>query len=251
MRFALAFLLLLCWSNTIFAQRAPLIAVTASLRQVWPALMHEYASGGEIRPSFGSSGNLLRQIKHGAPYELFLSANEDYVQALELAGLTAGQSHIYATGKLAWLAPAKSKIAPWLQPNAASEACLPDISTLAIANPAFAPYGQAAKEVLVAMSLWQRLSGSLLLGESAAQAVQFSLSGATDGGIVPLPLLYQWRNSRDVVVKPIDSALHQPINHKLTLLRNASEDSEKLVEYLLSDKAQAIFKEYGFEAVDL
>ena len=145
-----------------------------------------WSAGGGAPPrvSFGSSGNLYRQIAQGAPFDLFLSADEEQALKLVRTGRTEGEGTIYATGRLVLLVPEHSRLA--LDGSLADLGrAIGDgrVSRLAIANPAHAPYGRAAREALERTALWSRLQGRLLLAENAAQAVQFALTRGADGGL--------------------------------------------------------------------
>jgi len=185
--------LLLLWFGTGHANNnnATLVAVASSLRHVWPHLMIEYQNAIKPRVTFGSSGNLARQITQGAPFELLLSADESFPAWLVQNKATDQSPVIYAQGKLAWVAPAGSSLAKsLLQSNSTdrNSFVIPDdVKKISIANPAFAPYGRAAKTVL--NSIVGGKSPTLVIGENATQALQFALSGASAGGIVPLALV--------------------------------------------------------------
>jgi len=140
----------------------PVIAAASSLNGALEEIRRTFtqATGSKIRISFGSSGNLTRQIVQGAPFELFLSADEAYTAALVDKGLTAGASHVYAVGRLVLFIPAGSGL------NADSTfedltRALSDgrLRRLALANPEHAPCGRAAREVLEYHQLWQGVQG--------------------------------------------------------------------------------------------
>lgn len=247
-------MLLLVVSGMARADNRPLVAVASSLRHVWPALMADYQHTQMPKVTFGSSGNMARQIAQGAPFELFLSADQAFPQWLADKGTTTQLPRIYTRGRLAWIALADSPLADWLEqsdkPNG-SKITLPDtITRLAIANPAFAPYGRAANTVLA--SFHNRDAIQLSLGENAAQALQFALSGATDGGIVPLSLLSkavlkQWP---DTVIVEIQTDRYAPILHSMVIIGEPSSEAMALFNFLLSDTAQTILERNGFMAVN-
>ncbi len=251
-------------SEQTVAKRAAPIAIASSLRQVWPLLMDQYL--GEIKPpaSFGSSGNLARQIKQGAPFALFLSASEPLaasVAALEpqaqsqsqgVAEATSNkrtQLQLFATGKLVWVALKSSPLENWLSADRESPLPIQDINRIAIANPRFAPYGVAANEVLASYGISVGNDLQLTLGESAAQALQFSLSGASDGGIVPLSLLSNAviESLPPLTIKAVDTHRYTPVKHIAVLTHNADAATIALMDFLLSDTAQGILSANGFD----
>ena len=227
----------------------PLVAAAASLRHVFPELTRTWSQSGGSPPrvSFGSSGNLYRQISQGAPFELFLSADEEHALELVRAGRTEDEGAVYASGRLALLVPGHSRLA--------LDASLQDLGRaigdgrlrrLAIANPAHAPYGRAARAALDRASLWSRLQGRLLFAENAAQAVQFALTRGADGGIVPLSLAVTERiasRARHVV---LDSSMYPPITHRMVLLSHSEPEGRALFRFLAGPAARRIFERFGF-----
>ena len=233
------------------AGEPPLVAAAASLRHVFPALGRAWVDAGGVRPevSFGSSGNLYRQIAQGAPFDLFLSADEEQVLKLAGAGRTEGDGTVYAAGRLVLLVPRHSRLA--LDPTLADLARALDdgrLRRLAIANPAHAPYGRAAREALDRTALWPRLGDRLLLAENAAQAVQFALARAADGGIVPWALALSGRVSREARHVLLDPGTHAPIAHRMVLLARAGPQARALFRFLAGPEARDIFERSGFAA---
>ena len=229
----------------------PVVAAAASLRHVFPELMHTWTAAGGVPPevSFGSSGNLYRQIAQGAPFDLFLSADEAQAFKLVREGRTEGGGAVYGVGRLVLLVPGHSRLAP--------DASLEDLGRaigdgrlrrFAIANPAHAPYGRAAREALSRAALWTRLSqsGRLLFAENTAQAVQFALSRGADGGLVPHALAE--RVSREARYTLIDASMHRPIAHRMVLLSRAGDETRALFRFLAGPEARRIFERAGFAA---
>ncbi|MBX2837305.1 MAG: molybdate ABC transporter substrate-binding protein [Gammaproteobacteria bacterium] len=247
--------LLLLWLGTGHANNddAPLVAVASSLRHVWPHLMIKYQNPVKPRVTFGSSGNLARQITQGAPFELLLSADESFPAWLVENKTTGHSPVIYTQGKLAWVAPIGSSLAKsLLKANSNEEASLKlpdDVTRIAIANPAFAPYGRAAKAVL--NSINRGKSVTLVTGENAAQTLQFALSGASAGGIVPMALVSETAREKlpAMVVTEIQETLHEPVMHAMVLIDQSSTATKTLFDFLLSHTAQSVFMEHGFLTV--
>lgn len=253
----LAFLLTFLATNSGLANDAPLVAAASSLRQVWPLLMQAYSPAEKPRATFGSSGNLTRQVLQGAPFELLLSADLAYTEALHSKGKSREIPVPYATGALAWVALPESPVAQWLQrPSIAEGVSTPfpfdNTTKLATPNPAFAPYGRAAAQVLDANGITSASNIKLALGENAAQALQFALSGATAGGIVPLSLVSGVAKEQlpTIVVREIDASLHDPLIHGMVLIKNPTPNAQQLFNFLLSDQAQRIFEQNGFRAIE-
>ncbi len=234
------------------------IAAASSLRQVWPELMQLYAPDNTPPVTFGSSGNLMRQLQQGAPFAVFLSASLELVSKLEQTEIHQGPTRVFAEGKLAWVAPVNSPLSDWLAQIDEVEFPRDRINRLAIANPQFAPYGHAAKQVLESHGLSIPKNNTIdrdsdlqfALGENATQALQFALSGATDGGIVPMSLLNPdtVRALPEHVVKAIDSTHHDPVIHVAMLSKHATPIAQSLIDFLLSAPAQKLLQQYGFDS---
>ena len=155
---------------------------------MFPELILAWTRTGSTAPdvSFGSSGNLYRQISQGAPFDLFLSADEEQVLKLIRTQRTDGDGAVYGVGRLVLLVPHHSRLSLDASLNDLGRAIGDGrLRRLAIANPAHAPYGRAAQEALVRTALWPQLEDRLLLAENAAQAVQFALTAAPTAGSCP------------------------------------------------------------------
>ncbi|WP_350432023.1 molybdate ABC transporter substrate-binding protein [Shewanella sp. H8] len=245
----LAIISLVGFSSASIASDTPAIAAAANIQFAVAeiATRFQQQTGLSVRLSYGSSGNFVTQIKHGAPFELMLSADEDYIDILHQAGLTQNKGIIYAIGRLALAAPKSSPLI--LDPELVGLTQLINdgkLSRFAIANPDHAPYGERAREVLKAKGLWDAVQPKLILGENASQAAQFTISGSTQGGIVPLSLALtpEFIKRGNYVVIP--DALYQPINQRMALMPNASETAERFYQYMQSPDAQEVLSQFGF-----
>jgi len=227
----------------------PLVAAASDLKFALDEIAAQYhdATGGEVRVTYGSSGNLMRLIAQGAPFELFLSADEGYVFALADRGLTRDRGELYATGRLALFVPRGSPLTP--DPQLAHLARrLADGSSgrFAIASPEHAPYGRAAEQALRSLGLWEAIRPRLLIGENVAQAAQFASSGNADGGLIAhsLALAPALRERGSFVLLP--ESLHQPLRQRMVLTGKATPDAERLYDYLRTPAARAILERHGF-----
>ncbi|MBD3678931.1 MAG: molybdate ABC transporter substrate-binding protein [Rhodobacteraceae bacterium] len=244
--FALAF-----WAATlprIAAAESPVVAAAASVQfaLVEIAQAFEAETGETVRLTFGASGNLARQIRQGAPYDLFLSADESFVLTLAEEGRLRDQGVLYAQGRIGALVPRGSD----LKPDGTLEdlrAALQDgrLGRFAIANPEHAPYGQRAREALIHAGLWEAIEPHLVIGENIAQAAQFAVSGNADGGIVS----YSLAVAPDVAARSefalIPADWHEPLGQRMALTKRAGPVAEAFYAYLQSPAARAIFDDYG------
>lgn len=248
---ALMAMLVLC-PAAAFPARAddsPPIAAAADLNAALPevAALFQRKTGRSVRISFGASGNLTQQIINGAPFQLFLSADEGYVTRLAEAGRTVDAGTLYATGRIGIFQPNGSHIRAdgRLQDLAAA---LRDgrLRRFAIANPDHAPYGRAAREALTTAGLWTAIQPRLVLGENVAQATQFATAGSAQGGIIPLSLAMtpQVKGAGRFALIPAD--WHKPLRQRAVLIKGAGETARAFYTFLQSREAHAILNHYGF-----
>lgn len=231
-----------------FAQH---VAAAADLQFALPEIIAAYVAGGGTSPrvSYGSSGHFARQIVQGAPFELFLSADESYVRHVVDAGRGQGAGVHYATGRLALFIPAGSPVAIDRDlADLAAAARDGRLTRLAIANPEHAPYGRAAREVLEHKGLWNVMRERLVLGDSAAQAAQFVAGGAAQAGLIPLALAKAPVLAARGSFATIPESWHQPLRQTLVLTAGAGAPAQRLAAYLRSPAARAILLRHGFAA---
>ncbi len=207
----------------------------------------EKASGHRLRLIFGSSGNFYSQILQGAPFHLFMSADEAFVFKLAEAGKTQDRGRLYGVGRIGIMVPRGSplKADGELKDLAAA---LKDgrLKRFAIASPDHAPYGMRAREALQHAGLWQAISPKLVFGENISQAAQFATSGATDGGIVAYSLALAPQIAKHGEFALIPESWHQPLLQRMVLMKDPPDVARAFYDYLASSSAQAIMQRYGF-----
>lgn len=229
------------------AARVPaVVALASSFRTVWPALAEAYtAETGNPNPrtSFASSGLLSTQILHGAPFELYLSADYLTVQRVETAKKIKGPPFKLAQGKLSIIwrgsqTPTLREIGNMIRRD-------PHLK-IAIANPRHAPYGMAAEQALAHADVTPLATGKLLKAENASQALQYALNGAVDVAIVPTTLTQQ--KLLGLKAYPVDNAAYDSVVHYLVLLQSAGEAATALSEWLKMPNAKSIMQRFGLTA---
>lgn len=210
------------------------------------------------RTSFASSGLLTTQIRHGAPFELFLSADPHYVLALEQLGKTRDKGIAFASGRLSLLVPKTSALASDLSLDSLKQTFFDPSKTrnndkldgavirITIPNPMHAPYGMAARQALVAAGIWPLAPGQLLAAENAAQTLQFVLSGAVDAAIVPSSLVT--KPLPTLAIKELVDKTYDPVVHQMVLLKPASTEADHLYSWLQTETAQSILSRFGLSA---
>jgi len=241
---------LLILATAVQAAEVPNVAVAANLNFAMPEIAAAFKSrtGREVKLAFGASGNFSRQIREGAPFELFLSADEANVRFLVEAGRTEGEGTVYAVGRLSLFAPAASPVQ--VDPELAGLAAALKVGAvrrLAIANPELAPYGKAAREALQRKGLWDALAGRIVLGENVNQTAQFALTGGVEAAFIPYSIVVapNFKDRGRSVVVP--ESLHEPIRQRMVLVKGAGETARGLYDFVRGPEGRAILERYGFD----
>jgi molybdate transport system substrate-binding protein len=223
------------------------IAAAADLQFAMGDLVHEYEKQNQttVDVTYGSSGYFFSQIQNGAPFDLFFSADTEYPERLQSAGLVEpGTLYVYAIGQLVIWAPQGSTA----QLNESWSVLIdPTTKKIAIANPKLAPYGRAAIASLQRAGIYQQVQSKLVYGENISQAAQFVESGSAQLGIIAKSLAVSpamklgesW---------PIPADMHAPIQQAVAILRNAKgkEQARKFLDFVKSNTARAILEKDGF-----
>ncbi len=225
------------------ADDGPVVAAAASLRFVMPELSGGFTkdTGRRVRISIGASGNLTRQALQGAPFQVFLAADDSYPRRLAEAGQADRAPVVYARGRLALFRAGGMAVSieAFRQPANAR---------IAIANPAHAPYGRAARETLRHLNLWPLATGRLVLGENAAQAAQFAFSGNVDWALLPRSLVVDPKTTRRGRWTLVPQGHHAPLDHAMVLLKGAGATARAFFRFMQDPEAGAVLAKYGFEA---
>ncbi|MFC4486529.1 molybdate ABC transporter substrate-binding protein [Tepidiphilus baoligensis] len=213
---------------------------TAPMKEIAAAFERE--TGHKVSLSFGSTGNFRTQIVNGAPFQVFLAADDETPAALERDGYAVpGTRFTYAVGKLVLWSPTlvvddQGKI---LETG--------EFTHLAVANPKLAPYGKAAMQVLQKRGLATRLEPKIVWGESITQTYQFVVSGAAELGFVALSQVYE-----DGKIKGsawlVPQEDYDPIRQDAVLLVRGKDEpaARELLTYLKREPARAIIQRYGY-----
>jgi molybdate transport system substrate-binding protein len=227
----------------------PVIAAAADLNVALPEIAALFAktTGRAVDLTFGSSGNFTQQIEQGAPFAMFLSADEAYVTRLARAGRTVDDGALYAIGRIGIFTPKGSAVkADGALADLAAALADGRLKRFAIANPEHAPYGRAAREALQHAGLWDRIESRLVLGENVAQATQFAASGSAEGGIIPLSLARSPAIAAlgDFALLPAD--WHAALRQRMVLLKGAGETAREFYAFMQGPAARAALVRYGF-----
>lgn len=237
-------------SGPMFAQDdAPIVAAASDLQFAVEEIAAAFAAetGMRVRLSFGSTGNFARQIREGAPFEIFMAADEKFIADLHAEYLTRGEGDLYAIGRIVVMVPHGSTLTPDPEMNNLAQMLAADqITRFAIANPDHAPYGMRAMEALITKGIWDELQPFVVLGENVSQAAQFALSGNAEGGIIAYSLALAPQVAPKGTYALIPEDWHEPLRQRMALLDNAGPVAEAFYAYMMEPAARAIMERYGF-----
>jgi molybdate transport system substrate-binding protein len=222
-------------------------AVASNFGEVARLLAQQYhqQSGHTIQISAASTGTLYAQISHGAPFDVFLSADDATPRRLVKEGLAVPASRYdYATGRLVlWSRQ------PGLIGDGAALLRNGQFNKLSIANPELAPYGAAAREALHHLGRWDALQSRLVLGENVGQATQFVFTGNADVGLLPRSLVLEAQKQVKGSSWLVPQAWHQPIVQSAVLLVRARDNAaaKGFLQYLRGDEARRLIRGHGYD----
>lgn len=200
----------------------------------------------KVEINYSSSGKLSTQITQGAPFDVFVSADEEYPQALQKAGMTANTPKVYAQGSLVlWTAQPG-----WELKSDGKILLNAKVKKIAVANAKTAPYGRAAIEWLKKKGLYASVENKLVYGESIAQTTQYIMAGACEVGLTAKSLaLSEEMKGRGTWIE-IDPKLYEPIRQAAVITTHGQKQhytaSRKFFDFLFSPEAKKIWKQYGY-----
>jgi len=223
------------------------VAVAANFTAPIQAIAADFEkdTGHKLIAAYGATGQFYTQIKNGAPFEVFLSADDTTPKKLDDEGATVkGSRFTYAVGTLAlWSAKpgyvdAKGEV---LKKN--------QYQHLSIADPKTAPYGLAATQVLAKEGLSEQVADKLVTGQNITQAFQFVSTGNAELGFVALSQIYKDGKVTRGSAWIVPASLHDPIKQDAVILTKGKDSAaaKALVDYLKGPKAAAVIKSYGYE----
>lgn len=224
-------------------QNSIMVAAASDLRFAFSEIGELFTeeTGVEVLFQFGSSGNLAQQISQGAPFDLYASANETFVQNLIQEGcLVAESASLYAVGHIVLAV----NEAAGVKAIRLEDLLHADIETIALANPNHAPYGMAAKEALINAGIWAQVEAKLVFGESVTQAMQYVQTGNAQVGIIALSVA----DMEGITYTLIGEELYRPLHQKLAVVTDSlnQENARAFALFINGDKARPIMEKYGF-----
>ncbi len=214
---------------------------TAPMKQI--AAMFQADTGHTVQASFGSTGKFYAQIRNGAPYDVFLAADDQTPRRLGSEGYAdAASAFTYAQGKLVLWSRNPGTV------DAKGEVLKGSFGKLAIANPKLAPYGLAAQETLQKLGLWDAVQGRLVMGENISQTLQFAATGAADLGFVALSQTLKDGKPVGGSSWVVPQNLYAPIRQDAVILAKPQDRAAAaaFVAYLRGAKARGVIQSYGY-----
>ena len=217
------------------------VAAAANLTDVFAAIGQQFEKQTGIRVvySFGATGQLARQIEHGAPYDVFAGADVAHVEQVDRAGyLTPGTRAVYARGRLAMWSPGGVV-------RRIEDLRDPAVRFIAVANPQLAPYGEATVEALRRLGLWDAVLPKIVYAESIVMAKQFAASRNADVCFTAWSLVF--RDPGHAVL--VDDKLHEPIKQALGIVRRSprQDRARRFVDYIRKGGGRAMLRNSGYE----
>lgn len=227
--------------------RAPLVLAAASMQESLNAAADAWAAKGHKRPvlSFAATSALARQIEAGAPADLFISADEDWMDYVQNKGLLRPKTRVaFLTNALVIVAPATSKLRLSVERGFPLARALGN-GRMALADPGSVPAGKYAKDALSTLGVWAQVQGRVI----AAPNVRVALA-LVERGEAPLGIVYATDAKADPLVRVagiFPGSSHRPIGYPIAVLaRSDDPDAEPFRRFLLSGEAKAIFRRFGF-----
>lgn len=225
------------------------IAAASDLQAVLPTIANDFEkqTGITTRVTFGSSGNFFSQLRNGAPFDLFFSADLEYPQELVQGGQALADTLAeYASGR----------IVVWARKDAGLDVQAglrvltdPRVRKVAIANPEHAPYGRAAVAALRHENLYDAVQPKLVFGENISQAAQFVQSGNADAGIVALSVALAPALKSVGVYTEIPSTFHPPIRQGAVVIRSSNNQkaARDFLAFLRRSESLKLLADFGFD----
>ena len=246
----LIFVCLLIVGNAAHAEEKLTIAAAADLKFALDEIVVLFKGAhpaAQIETIYGSSGNFSTQIRQGAPYDIYFSADIAYPRALKAEGFGSSEVQAYGIGRIVLWSPSRDAGKMTL-----ADLTDPSIRKIAIANPRHAPYGKRAEEALKAAGVWEKVEHKLVYGENIAQTAQYVQSGNAQVGIIALSLALSPELARQGGYALIPDKLHQPLEQGFIITKRAAANplAQAFARFMTGKEARAIMTRYGFALPD-
>ena len=226
------------------------VAVAANLGDVFQALSKDYQkqTGTRITLSVGATLNLAQQLRHGAPFDLFVSADRETPLKLSQEGHLIPESvTVYARGRLVVWTSGSNGVAV----EKLDDLLDAGITRIGVASPQVAPYGKAAQEALEAVGLWKQLLPKVVFGGHVKHVQQFAASGNVEAAFLPFSLVSSVASGSSIGGRffPVDARLYSPLDQALGVVASSAnqEEAQRLADFVGSTRGQAFLKRAGYQ----
>lgn len=239
--------LALLWPAGALAGEEILVAVAANVEYAMPELkeVFETQTGIEVKTVVNSSGKLTAQIRSGAPFDLFLSADMKYPDSLFASGHADSLPRVYAYGAIVLWTLQEVELSKGMEILASAS-----IRRIAIANPQTAPYGEAALQALNYYQIYEQVKTKLVYGRNVAQATQYIVTGAAEAGFTAKSVALSPQMAGKGKWIEIDPAAYAPIAQGMVILKHGAEEHPRAVrtfyDFMLGEAAGKILQTYGY-----
>lgn len=222
------------------------VAIAANLQPVIKALQADFKkkTNIDIDAISGASGNLTTQIKNGAPFDVFLSADVSFPTELYKTKFATKEPVIYARGVLILCSAKKLGREGWAKIITSGK-----VKRIAIANPTIAPYGKAAEEAMKHEGIYDRVKSKLITGESISQVNTYIATNSVEAGFTTMSFFKENSGKLPLVATAINPKTYSPIEQAMVVLKHGENnpDALKFYTYILSAPAKKIFVKYGYQ----
>lgn len=202
--------------------------------------VYEKDTGNKVKFVFSSSGTAKEQILNGAPYDVYASANIQFVDELIVANMAIKETkELYGIGRIGFaMLKGNKKVVT------VNDLLKSDIKKIAIANPSHAPYGLAAKESLISLGVWDKVKDKIVYGKDIQDTMALIRTGNADCGIIALSIV----KSTEVDFTLINDSYHNPLKQGIVVIKNTKNEKEArdFIKYVNGSKGRNIMKKYGF-----
>jgi len=237
----------LLFTASLACAQTTTVAVAANMKDAFAQINAAFKAAGnpDIRIVYGSSGNFTAQIMNGAPFHLFISADEQFPLELYKKGKAIDEGTVYAIGKLAIISKNFAGM-NLVDDKAGLVRAMNKANKIAIAKPELAPYGKAAIEYLKAEGLWDIAKDKLIYGDNIGIATMYVVTGAADLGFTALSLAKSAEVAKETQFILPNSKLYASIQQRMVLIKGAPREAIALYQFMQSPQAKAILRNYGY-----
>ena len=223
------------------------VAVAANMKDAFVEIDTAFRANGKkpLRVIYGSSGNFAAQIMNGAPFNLLVSADEQFPLELYKNGKTIDAGRVYAIGRIALLTKKNSGLKLGADKAELAQA-IASANKVAVAKPELAPYGRAAIEYLKAAGLWDLVKDKLVYADNVSVATMYVASGAADLGFTASSLAQSPELAKDTHYLILNDALYKPIRQRMVLMKGAPQEALDLYAFIQSTTGKNILLKHGY-----